>query len=263
MKKTRMILFGALLASTTNFFYSCREIGPLGPAGAAGSKGANGPSFKGAVAGFITLFDQYGKPIDVGLSGITISIDSLEKPKTSVVTNNLGYYIFPNVYTGYYSMLVQNPSTTPVYGNSFGYFSFVADTLFRNMSMSMQANFSPSEIVAHTNIKLSVDSLYITLANADTQTRQVIVFVGNSSTVSNSSYLYAFNVSVPVNKTLVYAVIQASTLYNLGFTSGSTAYYAVYGEPESDKSVYTNVFTGQNVYTALSTTSLTASTLVP
>jgi hypothetical protein len=209
------------------------------------------------------LFDQYGNPSKVGLSGITLSLDANGKSVGNAVTDANGHYAFSNITTGSYSLAANSPSTTPPYGAQYGVFQYLADTLTRNINMSAQANFSPSNVIAHSNSVLAVDSLYIYVATPDSQTRSVIIFLGNSSAVSSTNYLYAKVVNINVNATLVKTTIHASTLYDLGLASGATAYYAVYGEPVSDKSVYVNLKTGQNTYTALSSANVVVSTLVP
>ena len=97
----------------------------------------------------------------------------------------------------------------------------------------------------------------------DTQARDVIVFAGNSSGISISNCIYAFLTKVNANVMMGYNVIQASTLYNYGFASGDTIYFAAYGEPVNDRSIYLDELTGQDVYTALSASSVSTSTLVP
>ena len=254
MKTTKLLFMAMVCASSLTLFFSCTKTEQIGPAG---------PAYEGSIAGFVLLYDQYGKPTDVGLSGIQLTLDSVENPIATATTNSSGYYIFPKRYTGLYSMQAQSTSTSPAYGTVLGYFQYVADTLTRNISMSAQANFSPSTVSVTTNNNLGSDSVYITLPSADVQARQVIVFVGNSSTVSSSSYLYAIAIGVPANRTTVNTVIQSSTLKDLGLASGGTVYLSVYGEPVSDKSVYANVTTGQNVYTALSASPVAASALIP
>ena len=260
MKKTKMLFILVFGASSFGVFSSCSKTGSTGPSGAIGPAG---PAYEGAIAGFVLLYDQYGKPTDVGLSGIQITLDSLENPIATTTTSSAGYYFFPKRTTGLYSMQAQSPSTTPAYGSVLGYFQYLADTLTRIVTMSAQANFSASTVTMTSNSTLGSDSVYITLPAADAQARQVIVFVGNSSTVSNSNYLYAITISVPANRTIVNTVIQASTLHDVGISSGGTVYLSVYGEPVSDKSVYASDLTGQNVYTALSTSPVAASALVP
>jgi hypothetical protein len=257
MKKSPLLFLAVVCTSSLGLFTSCSKTGP------AGAPGARGAAYEGDIAGFVSLFDQYGKPTDVGLSGIQLTLDSVENPLATATTISTGYYIFPNRFTGLYSLKATSPSSDPAYGSVLGYFQYLADTLTRDITMSAQANFAPSAVTMTSNSALGSDSVYITLPSADPQARQVIVFVGNSSTVSSSSYLYAITITVPVNKTKVNTVIQASTLNDVGITSGGTVYLAVYGEPVADKSVYASISTGQNVYTALSASSVTASAQVP
>jgi hypothetical protein len=253
MKKTRLQFMAMFSVASLGLFCSCTKTGP------AGATGPAGPAYEGTIAGFVSLYDQYGKPTYIGLQGIILNLDSLENFIANASTNPAGYYIFPQRFTGAYSL----EAVTPGYGPVLGYFQYLADTLTRDISMSAAANFSPSVVTATSSETLGSDSVYITLPTADVQARQVIVFVGSSSSVSSSSYLYAITISVPVNRTTVTTVIQGSTLNNLGLVSGATVYFSVYGEPVSDKSVYASISTGQNVYTALSSSPVTASALVP
>jgi hypothetical protein len=238
---------------------SCIKTGPIG---LTGPQGAAGLAYIGAIAGYVSLFDQYGNPTDVGLNGINISLDSLNNPISGAGTAANGYYILPNVYTGSYLISAQSSSTTPAYGYNQVSLQYLSDTLIKNISMSAQADFAPTALAVATSTTLGVDSLYITIA-PDTQVRNVIVFAGSSSTVSSTNYVYAFPVNINANTTAATAVVPAVTLYNLGLASGSTVYFAVYGEPVEDKSIYFNQYTGQNVYTALSAASVSGSGLVP
>jgi hypothetical protein len=233
-----------------------------GPEGATGPQGPTGLSYKGTIAGYVSLYDQYGNPDTAGQTGITITLDSLGSPIATAATNSAGYYTLLNRFTGGYVISAQSASASPVYGYVQSEAQFVSDTLIKNLSMSAQANFAPSSVTATTSTTLGVDSVVINIA-ADPQVRDVIVFAGSSSAVSAANYVTAFAVKINANATSAVTVIPATSLYELGFASGSTAYFAVYGEPVSDKSVYLDDATGQNIYTALSTASATANTLVP
>ncbi len=256
---SNIVIFAVLLLN------SCTKIGPIGPAGPTGPTGPQGPkgsTYLGSVAGYITLYDQYGYPVLSGLSGINIVVDSVGKPIAKTTTDGSGHYFIPKIYTGYYTMAVSNPLTSPSFGNQFGYFGFQADTLQRNVSLSSQANFSPTSVSASYNNTLGVDSLYITVANKDLLTRSVIIFIGNTANVSSSNYLGSKTVSINAGSTVSKISIPAIELAELGIPAGNTVYFAFYGEPVSDKSVYLNPNTGLNVYTALSTTHLIDSTTV-
>jgi len=259
--KGKILIAGLFAIVCFGTFSSCTVTGPVGPIGNQGPTGASGVSFKGAIAGYVSLYDQYGNPVTVGLKGITLTLDSIENPIATVTTDTTGYYFFPNRFTGSYVLQVINSSSTPlIYGSVMKSFQFVSDTLMNYISLSEQANFAPTIVTSST--ALGEDSLYINLA-PDVQERDLMVFVGNNSSVNSNDYIYAFPVRVKANASIVTAVVSATTLYNVGFASGSTVYYAVYGAPVNDKSVYINSSTGQNIYTALSTSFITTYTLVP
>ena len=241
------------LFSSLILFQSCSKSGTTGPQGPAG------PSFKGAIAGYVLLFDQYGNPVDTSTSSISLTLDSVENPIATVQANSKGYYFFPGRYTGTYSTI----ATSAGYGSVLGFFQYLQDTLNRNISLSAQANFSPSGVTMASSTVAGADSLYITMPNADPLARQLIIFVNSSSSVSNSNYLYSVTVRINPNATLVKTAIAATALHDVGIASGSTAYFAIYGEPIADHSVYNNAQTGQNVYTALSSSAGAASAIVP
>jgi hypothetical protein len=244
-------------------FVACTKTGDTGPAGTTGATGPAGPSYTGAMVGHVVLFDQYGSKITTNLAGIQISLSNA----LNTVTDANGYYVFANIPTGMYTVGAHDTSTATVFGDfKFENVTFIKDTLNRDLKLSATANFAPLTFTAIQ--KATNDSLVMTFA-PDTRPRNVIVFVNSNATVNNSpaNYLQAYTKAIPAStgtaNTTVTIVVPAGDLYDLGITSGTTAYYAAYGYPVNDASVYEDFTTGKNVYNALSMTSVTASATAP
>ena len=93
----------------------------------------------------------------------------------------------------------------------------------------------------------------------------MIVFVNNNSTVNNqpANYLISYVKAVAANASTFTLLIPANDLHDQGINSGATAYYAAYGSPVSNSSVYEDITTGKSVYNSLSTGSVTASATAP
>lgn len=209
------------------------------------------------------LFDQYGTKVNDGLSGIQVT---LSKPATTVTTDANGYYLFTGVSTQDYTIMVHDPNTTPyTYGDNEAIkFQYLADTLTRDIRLSAIASFSPATFTALLSAITGNDSLVITVA-PDARVRDIIVFVNNTATVNNQpdNYLLSYVKAIPANTTTVTLLVPANDLHDQGINAGSTAYYAAYGSPVANASVYEDIPTGKSVYNALSAGSVTASAIAP
>jgi len=229
-----------------------------------GSQGNPGPSFAGAISGHIMLYDQYGTKVNTGLSGIQVTLSG--SPATTATTDVNGYYLFTGVTTRDYTIMVQNPNTTPyTYGNNEAVdFQYLADTLIKDIKLSAVASFSPATMAAYLTTVTQNDSLVFTIT-PDTRVRDIIVFVNNNATVNNqpANYLLTYVKAVPANATTVTLLVPANDLHDQGINSGSTAYYAAYGYPVSDASVYEDITTGKSIYNSLSASSVAANAVAP
>ncbi|MEI8278933.1 MAG: carboxypeptidase-like regulatory domain-containing protein [Bacteroidota bacterium] len=261
MKSLNAVLTVVLLTC----LLSCQK-GDTGPAGNNGTNGTNGlpgPAYVGSINGHISLFDQYGSKVLIGLTGIQVSISS--NPIRTVTTDANGYYSFDSVITGLYTLTAHDTNSGIVYGDSkFQDLQLIRDTLSRDIKLSATANFAPLTFTASSVTAALYDTLTFTFA-ADTRARSIMIFVNGNSTVNSNpaNYLLSYSKAINANATSVVFYVPAGDLYNIGFTSGSTAYYAVYGSPVSNNSIYEDFSNGKLIYNSLSTISLSASCIVP
>jgi hypothetical protein len=228
-----------------------------------GDKGDPGPSFSGAISGHVMLYDQYGTKVNTDLSGIQVT---LSNSSTVVTTDVNGYYIFTGVSTRDYTIMVHDPNTSPyAYGDNVAVnFQYLADTLIKDIKLSAIPSFSPSAMTATLSSVTGNDSLVFSIT-PDSRVRDIIVFVNNTSTVNNlpANYLLTYVKAVPANASVVSLLVPANDLHDQGINTGSTAYFAAYGYPVSDESVYEDITSGKSVYNALSGSSVTASAVAP
>ena len=230
---------------------SCAKEGPTGPTGPAG------PAYTGAISGHVSLYDQYGSKVLTGLSTAQLSLNG----GTATTPDATGYYIFSNTTTGQYSIGASASGYGSTNANNFQYLS---GTLNKDIKMSAIPSFAPTGFTAYQSVASSGDSLVITF-DADSRARNCIVFLNNTSTVNNQpvNYLLYYAKGIAANATKATIVIPAQDLYDAGFTSGSTVYYAAYGYVLSDASSYEDLATGKAVITPVSTTSSTATATTP
>jgi len=228
-----------------------------------GKQGNPGPSYTGAITGHVTLYDQYGTKVNSSLSGIVVTCFS---PAKTATTDANGYYLFTGIATGDYTITVHDPNTSPyTYGdNESVNFQYLADTLIRDVKLSAVPSFSPATMTAYLTGATQNDSLVFTIT-PDTRVRDVIVFVNSNSTVNSqpANYLISYVKAVPANASTFTLLVPANDLHDQGINTGSTAYYAAYGSPVSNSSVYEDITTGKSIYNALSTASVTANATAP
>jgi len=262
MRNRKQLFVVAALGALT-MMGACKK----GDQGSTGPTGPAGPAYTGAISGHVMLYDQYGTKLTEDLSGVKVTLTSDSGTTTSTVTTDgNGYYIFPGVRTGAYSMMVTDPNTSPyTFGaNVATSFQFLEDTLNKDIKLSAIPTFSPATMSAYMTSYTQNDSLVFTIA-PDTRARDIIVFVNSNSTVNNvpGNYLLAYVKGVNANATTFSLLVPANDLMDQGISAGSTVYFAAYGYPVSDYSVYEDLATGTNVYNALSTSYLAANAIAP
>ena len=249
MRKTQLIPVAAICI--TSLLASCSKEGPSGATGPAG------PSFSGGISGHVSLYDQYGRRVLTGLNTVQLSLNGA----SAVNPDATGYYSYAAT-TGDYNISAIASGYGSTKTNNFQY---LADTLNRDIKLSAIPNFVPSSLtVTPTAGAVAGDSLVL-MFTADTRARSCIVFLNSSATVTSSpaNYLLAYTKAVPANATRVAIVVPAQDLYDAGFVSGSAVYFAAYGAPVGDVSAYEDIGTGRTMYTAVSTTSVTATATTP
>ena len=254
-----------LAVTFASVFSSCKKTGPVGPAGPTGATGATGPTHPadtGIIFGHAGFIDQYGSKILTGLNSMSLSLSGA----AAVNPDTTGYFIFAPVATGSYYINASAPGYASTHVNNFQY---ILDTVSRDVKLSIIPSFSPLTFVGYATAgPVTGDSLIVTF-NPDTRARNCIIFLNNNATVNGQpanyllSYVRGINASNSVNPTRVQFTVPAQDLYDAGFASGSTVYYAVYGYVVSDASVYEDLTTGKNVYNAISASSLTATGITP
>lgn len=230
-----------------------------GPEGPAGPQGGNGPALTGNLKGYINHYDLSGAKVITDLANDSVYIDGTGK---STVTDANGLYTFPGISTGVYNITVKKP------GSTYGYtkiqnieFAGNGDT-YRNAAMSATPSNSVSTIMAYDTTISAINYVRIrgTVPSAP-RVQSIIVFVntpGNTTVSSsvNSSY-YVFNVAP--NSTTYSKNISTSDLYDLGFASGNTSYFAAYMVGgNTNASSYLDFTTNRTVFTALSAGSIFA-----
>jgi len=246
MKRNYFLFFIAICGIL--FCGSCTK---KGSTGATGPGGPAGPAYKGAITGYVSVYDEYGNKTIPNFSNFQLTL----KGGTTVTCNNNGYYIFDNVATGTYNITASGTGYAPTLVNNIG---FVNDTFFQDIKLSAIPDFNLSTFHAYHNTGSLYDSLVITLAS-DTRARNLIVFVNNTSAVGNApannitSYIKSIPTSVWPTTTQVVMKLANTDLNNVNIFYGEETYYAASSYVVNDASVYEDPATGKPVYTAIGT----------
>lgn len=232
-----------------------------GPQGPQGTQGNGGPSLSGNLAGYVSLYDQYGSKLLIGGDSVLVTIAS---SSDSTYTDSTGKYQFNNLTTGVYDLTFSKAG----YGGSkinSQQFTGGGTLYVRDEKLSQIANFN----VIGMHDSLNTTDLLITdsVAAADAKLRSVVVYIGTTPAVSADPANFVNTVFKNIAANAVSAVIDIplSDLTNLGFTSGQTVYFATYGIASnySAASSYEDFTTGRNVFTAISAVADTSSILMP
>lgn len=258
MKKLSIVCVSLLLGGIV-VFDSCTKTGPQGPAGPDGPTGPGGPSLSGTLTGHIDLYDEYGgqqygnasaaKAYLYNATGTTV-LDSTN-------ADSAGIYTINNISTGDYTMLFTAPG--------YGYleripFQFVGGgTVYSDAKLSQIPDFFVSSVNADSiNHITSNIIINCTLSSSSAKARELLVFIGSTSSVSSNPaiYLSVFPVTVGLNTTTVVIKIPLTEVYNSILVSGSVPYFAIYGATNgyNESSEYEDVNSGKIIYTALNAT---------
>jgi hypothetical protein len=259
------------IAIIATLFTSCAKDGATGPAGNNGANGAVGPTgptgpiATGNLTGFVKKFDQYGNIYATGLSGVNVSTTG--GATLSTTTDSTGKYAFSNISTGYYTINVTDTLFGPVQVNNFQFLG--GATVERgNTNISAIPNFVVTSLTFVDTVINGTDSaieINGTLGTTDAYVRSVIIYVG--STISTSSAPANFQTYVNVNSkagtNTFKTIIALNTLYDLGYIPTQTVYFAAYGiAADLTSSVYQDVVTGRNIFTAISPIASQASHMI-
>ncbi len=203
-----------------------------------------------------------GGQILTGLNTTTLTLNGTN----TVTTDSIGKYTFTNLGAGEYTLSASNPGYGSINGSTFQYTG--GGNLDHDVKLSQIPNFTDSGLVVTTDTVT-----YITVTGYFTPTdlhrRTAVLFVGNSGSVTSapSSYLREYTVTANANNYGTFTFkIAITDLLDAGFTVGSTVYFAAYGgatefASSSEWEDITN--TGRINYTALSSTFVTASIVLP
>ena len=256
MKKIQLISMLFLIAVA---FTNCKKDSTEGPQGV---QGPAGPLLTGTLEGYVSLWDQYGGRILTSQAGDTISLVGTNQ---KAYTDSTGLYKFPGLTTGVYSVAVSKPG----FGN----------TMVQNIQLAGGGNTIANAKISQpstTVVPALLDSIgaltgnitvYTTLPSNSPQARTFILYVGNTASVSanTATYLVYYTKSVNANSLKLPFVIPKTDLYDAGFVTGQTVYFAAYGIGATLTASafvdYNNQ--GRTVFTALSTPPATMSLIVP
>jgi hypothetical protein len=237
---------------------SCKK--EAGPEGATGAQGAAGPALTGNFKGYVNHFDASGTKLTSGLAGDTLTIDGTT---TTAVTDAAGAFTFSNLSTGVYNLTIMRSGfgTTKIQSLQFT----GGGDLYRNANLSKIPTINVSTFMAYDTIINTVNHVRVRGSlPSSTDDQSVIVFVGNpgssivNSGVANEISYYVININAGVTK---YSKnIPTSELYDLGYTTGNTVYFAAYTiGGNTNASAYVDLATNKPIFTALGNTPLFSS----
>jgi hypothetical protein len=242
------VLFTIFCASL--YLFGCK--GDNGVTGPTGPTGPPGPSYSGKMTGLVTLTDSNGAQ-PTNKSGVTVAIENSTK---SAVTDSTGKWSIDSVSTGVYTIDISK--------NTYGMskienyqFVGVGTTYLGNTLLSETPNFTVS-VLTYVSGNGYVDvSGTLTLGTPQTTGRNILLFIGNSNSVSSSTSTYLGVVSAFANGVAVSFTqrITTATFTNLGIGTGSPAFIIAYTASATAGSCsrYLDQATGRFVYTSLST----------
>ncbi len=174
-----------------------------------------------------------------------------------------------NIPSGTYSFTVSK--TGYGYENVYSIEFLGGGTMYRDLNLSQTPTASVVAAQAIQTIGTGTPTVHnvqiTTTLTPSPETIEGVVFVSSPSNTfvngisGNYSYFYSFALPVGTGSNVTSININALSLYGLGFTSGSTVYFAVY--TIGLYSAYTNPITGLTVYTSLSNAPIFTSCLVP
>jgi len=234
---------------------SCAKEGPTGPTGNAG------PLLTGSIGGHVKLYDQYGSSVSLSADLFKASLFLSPNGITQDSLANNGTYLFNYITTGIYSIQATDSGYATTIKNNI---QLVTGALDVDIKMSQVPDSFINSFSCYHNTGSANDSLVLTFA-PDTRNRYCIIFASNSPAIGSlpGTYLYSKVLSISYTAPLVTYAVPAQDLYNVGFASGNTVYYAAYSYVVADASVYEDPATGQMVYNAVNAHPIVDTTLVP
>jgi len=239
------------------FATSCTKTGATGPAGPAGSS-----SLTGNFEGVVFLWDVAGNKLlsPTLLTGDTVTLTNNSSGATyKTTTSTTGTYTFSNISAGTYSLTVSKSGYGIV--KAYGIQFVGGGTTYRNFNLAQipTTSVATATAIAGGNVQVSGT----VPASAYTQ---VIIYLSlpsntfvNNTLGNFSTYTYVIYIGTGTTFSFNFT---PTALYDLGFVSGNTVYFAAY-TVNNNGSWYTDPVTGLNVYTAISSSPVTTSITVP
>jgi hypothetical protein len=211
----------------------------------------------GSVAGFVTIYDEYGnKMYDRG--GVKVSVDN-GTDVANTTTNSDGRFQIDEIPAGTYMVTFSKSGystykivSLPVVGGTIPYFLTVA---ISQKSTTFPSNFS---LLPGTSANTVSVSCNISPEVPSGSYRTIRFFIGKTASVSSTNYLAT---TASISSLSSYTSVKS--LDKILFPSGSTVYMIVYGDTYNSIS-YPDTETGLYIYSGLSSPgSNVASVIVP
>lgn len=252
MKKYKVIvnlLILLILIPLSTMQYGCK-----GDTGDNGITGPGGPKLIGKISGNVILIDTNGVQPSMK-NGVNVSIDGLGR---SAITDSTGKWSIDSVYTGVYTITISKNN----YGSTKHVnYQFIGGgtTFLANDYLSAVPNYSVSNLTYTSGI--SGGNTYVDIKGNISFTsnqmfgRNILLFIGNSSMVSNdpANYLDVVNAFVIDTATTFTQRITTTEFSHIGIPTGSPAYIVAYASSAAfaNSSRYIDVNTGRYYYTSL------------
>jgi hypothetical protein len=218
----------------------------------------------GNLYGFVTLTDQYGAKVLSGVNATTATLTSASNQTSTASTDSTGKYVFNNVTQGQYLLNYSHPGYGSITNAPLGFLG--GGNIDHDVKLSAIPNFYVASLSSPSDT-LSNIVLNGTFSGTDTHKRTYVVFVGSSPAVSSSpaNYLAYYTGVANNNLTTFTQKIAVSDLNDLGFNSGSSVYFAVYGASTdfATASVVEDYTTGRLNFNAVSSNPVTTSIVLP
>lgn len=219
----------------------------------------------GNLFGFVTLYDQYGGKVLSGVAPTNVSLVAANNNQTlNTVTDSTGKYTYNSIAEGQYLLSYTNTGFGTILNAPLGFLG--GGNIDHDVKLSAIPNFYDSLLSTPVDTLNNI-VLNGTFSGTDTRKRTYVIFIGSSPSVSSApaNYLTYYTGTANNNLTTFTQKIALSDLTDLGFTAGSTVYFAVYGAAAdfastSDVEDYT---TGRLNFTAISSNPATTSIVLP
>lgn len=178
---------------------SCKgKVGEIGPAGAAGNPGQNGlsgPSLKGSVVGFVSLFNEIGVRY-ASSDSMAVTVEG-SNPEIKAISNADGKYELKDLPTGTYNLIFTRTGFGIFKRSSILHIGGTAPTNLGNNNLWETAQTTVTNLAVEikgTSIILSGKATPVMPAGSSTSVqRRIRFFFGKDDKVSYLNYFDTFN----------------------------------------------------------------------